>query len=109
MKYKTMILAGMLGAVAAGLRQEPTPPPTPEATPQTTPRPRPIGTPRANRTPEAPATPAPTPESRDPRTPGIGKFDPMRTPGVSRTPGGDPGDKIVPPPGPERILTPTPH
>jgi len=109
MKYKAMVLAAILGAAAARLSQEPTPVPTPEATPQKTPQPRPIGTPRANRTPEAPATPAPTPEFRDPRTPGIGKLDPLRTPGVSRTPGGDPGDKIVPTPAPDQILTPTPH
>jgi hypothetical protein len=35
----------------------------------------------------------------------------MRTPGISRTPGGDPGDKIVPTPtpGPDEILKPTPN
>jgi hypothetical protein len=53
----------------------------------------------------------PTPEVRGSPTPGIPKLDPLRTPGISRTPGGGPADKIVPTPtpGPAEILKPTAH
>ena len=105
MNYKALILAVILsGAVAAAI-QEPTPVPTPVPPPRfpllpLTPPPRPEGTPPALPTPEIIPTPNPTPELRGSRTPGIPKLDPLRTPGISRTPGGDPGDKIVPPPTP---------
>lgn len=109
MNYKALILTVILGGATAGVVQESTPVPTPETTPRATPSPRPDGTPPAPPAPEIIPKPMPTPELRGSRTPGIGRLDPFRTPGISRTPGGDPGDKIVPPPtpGPAEILTPT--
>jgi hypothetical protein len=100
MNYKALILTVILGGATAAVLQESTSVPTPEVNPQATPFPRPDGTPQAPPTPEILPTPLPTPELRASRTPGIGKLDPLRTPGISRTPGGDPGDKIVPPPTP---------
>ncbi|MFI5120406.1 MAG: hypothetical protein ACHQM4_08330 [Thermoanaerobaculia bacterium] len=122
MNYKALILAVILGGATAAQIQESTPVPTPlpppiqtpapppEITPQLTPPRPPEGTPRVPPAPEIIPTPNPTPELRGSRTPGIPKFDPLRTPGISRTPGGDPGDRIAPTPtlGPAEIHRPPP-